>query len=143
MKVTVDFLTRQTMDGDCVETRFTAIGLLEETEAGLCLRYVEPPDGDPEETSGAAVRVMAVGERVSVERQSSTIHSRMLMEAGCCHPCRYDTLYGALDMQIRCDTVTNELTPRGGRITAQYRVDTPGAEAFENTMEITVKEVSE
>lgn len=142
MKVIVEFTTCRKLDDGCETTQFNAVGLLEETERGLCLRYVEPPDEETEH-DGAAVRVTVSGGRLTIERQSSTINSCMVLEAGCPHPCRYDTLYGALDLRVLCDEVRNELTPRGGSVAARYRVDTPGVEAFENTMEITVKEVSE
>ena len=82
MKVTVEFLTRQVSDGDCEETRFTAVGLLEETEAGLCLRYVEPPD-EATERDGAAVRATVSGGRLTIERQSTTVNSHMVLEEGC------------------------------------------------------------
>ena len=142
MKVAVEFLTRQFIDGACDETKFTAVGLLEKAEQGICLRYVEPPNEEAEGDS-AAVRTTVSGGRLMIERQSPTVNSRMVLEEGCRHPCRYDTLYGGLDMHIRCDELTDELTPHGGRLFARYRVDTHGLEPLENTLEITVKEVSE
>ncbi len=142
MKVTVEFLTRQQLDDSADETRFTTVGLLEETEKGLCLRYVEPPD-EAAEREGAAVRCVAKDGVIMLERQCPTVHSRMLLEAGVSHPCRYDTLYGGLDLHLVCDSVVNTLTLHGGVVAARYRVETPGADALKTYMEITVKEVSE
>lgn len=142
MKVLVEFLTRQQADGETAETRFSATGLLDETERGLCLRYVEPPD-EATEREGAAVRTTVCGTQLIVERQSTTVNSRMTLESGQCHPFRYDTLYGGLNLHVQCDVLENKLTARGGRLFARYRVNTPGAEAPATTLEITLKEVSE
>ncbi len=142
MKVLVEFKNIRQENDERDETAFQAIGLLEETENGLCLRYVEPPDADDDSTA-AAVRVTVSDTKIIIERQNPTVQSRMVLEAGVQHPCRYDTLYGALDLRVVCDEACRELTAHGGRITARYRIDTPGVDAFENHMEITVKEVSE
>ena len=142
MKVTVAFFTcRREEDGNA-ETRFTAVGILDETEAGLRLRYVEPPSAE-DENDGAAVCTTVSGDRVVIERQNATLHSRMLFEAGQRHPCRYDTLYGGLDLHIVCDELKNELTTHGGCLFIRYRLDTPGVEPLETILEITLKEVSE
>ena len=140
MKVTVEFLTRRREEDGDTETRFTAVGILDETEEGLRLRYVEPPS---DEEDGAAVRITASGDRATIERQNPTLHSRMLFEQGQRHACRYDTLYGGLDLHLVCDELINELTPRGGRLFIRYRLDTPGAPPLETILEITLKEVSE
>ena len=142
MKVQVVFRNIREENGERDETVFQAVGLLEETENGLCLRYVEPPDAEDQSTA-AAVRVTVLEGTLTIERQNPTLHSHMVLEANTPHPCRYDTLYGALDLRVVCDEVCNELTTHGGRVAARYRIDTPGVEAFVNYMEITVKEVSE
>ena len=104
---------------------------MEETENGWHLCYKEPSE------DGADVSVTIRDKQVVIERRGETV-SRMILEAGRRHLCRYDTPYGNLNLYT--NTTVLAVTPM--RIEAVYALEMNGGYTTQE-IEIAIKEVSE
>lgn len=136
--VNVQLTTRQGEGETRSETRMAAVGSLEQTENGLVLCYIEPPQ---EDGSRAHVRMTLRPQRVFLER-GGEFSSRMVFEPGRRCLCQYDTPYGALVLHTRCRELENTVSKYGGRLYVAYDLES-GAEQTENCMmEILIEEVS-
>lgn len=131
MTVEVAFRAVQTIDDESTETVWTARGTVETTENGWHLFYTEPSE------DGADVSIMVRKKQVVIKRRGETV-SRMILETGHRHLCRYDTPYGKLNLY----TNTTALTVTPTRIEAVYLLEMNGGYTTQE-IEIAIKEVSE
>ncbi len=136
--VNVRLTTRQGEGDACSQTHMTVVGSLEQTENGLVLCYIEPPQ---DEQAGAHVRMTIRPERVFLER-GGEFSSRMVFVPGRRCLCQYDTPYGALVLHTCCRTLENTMNEHGGRLYVTYELESGAEHADECMMEILVEEVS-
>lgn len=135
---TVRLTTRQGEGESRCETKMTVVGSLEQTENGLVLCYIEPPQ---EDGTSAHVRLTLRPHRVFLER-GGEFSSRMVFEPGRRCLCQYDTPYGALVLHTRCRELENTMNEHGGRLYLTYDLESGAEHSDECMMEILVEEVS-
>lgn len=136
MNVTIIFRSAQTVDDERTETVFTTTGMLEFVPDGARLCYQEPPQ---EDAPGATVTITVSGTKAVIER-CGEIHSRMILEQGKRHACRYDTPYGQIRLYALANDICFDFKGNAGWLKSRYTLDMNGALTAQE-IEIQMREV--
>ena len=135
MKVEITLVSRQSMDGDTAETVTRARGTLDLLPDSAVLTYTTTEDGDTDTTS-----LTIEAQRVTIDRRG-TYRSRLILEQGQTHLCRYETPYGTFTLGVTAHRIGSTVCENGGCLQLAYALDMGGS-STENEIEITIKEVS-
>lgn len=135
MNVNISLRSIQRMDGDTETTTMTAPGTLELLSDGARLCYTESP-----QDGGAAVTVMVRGAQTIIERRGE-ISSRIVLEEGRRHGCRYETPYGLLTLHAQARRLVFSNEGNTAFLRAVYLLEMSGAYT-EQEIEFEIKEVS-
>lgn len=76
-----------------------------------------------------------------VLQRSGAIKSRMLVEKGKRNICHYSTPHGELVIGIFGETIENNLTEKGGKLTLKYNIDSNLTLISKNEVNISIREV--
>ncbi len=68
--------------------------------------------------------------------------SQLIVEQGVRHQCQYDTGYGEMTIGVMGNRFESTLNERGGELTFGYTLDIEATVASENTVTVTLKEIS-
>ena len=122
-------------------TKIQESGLLSESKGSLRLWYSEPLEEGFSVVTEVTVTVTADG--LGIYR-SGFVSSDMILRAGEESVWKYQTPYGVMEFPVSCSKLCNELAPTGGRLFAEYCVNTEGnSQGIHATMEYLVEEVQE
>lgn len=68
--------------------------------------------------------------------------SQLIVEQGVRHQCQYDTGYGEMTIGVMGNRFESTLNEHGGELTFGYTLDIEATVASENTVTVTLKEIS-
>ncbi len=134
MKVHISLRTAQTIDGDTTVNEMTAYGTWERQLDGARLCYTES-----ERDGGAVVTVTVRGAETVIER-CGEISSRLILQEGKRHECRYETPYGCMILHTKAKRVLLSDCGDTAILRADYTLEMNGAGA-EQEIEFRIKEV--
>lgn len=135
MNVTISLRSIQRMDGDTETAEMTARGTLDMLADGARLCYTESP-----QDGGAAVTVL-VGHAQTIIERCGEISSRIVLEEGKRHACRYETPYGLLTLHAQARQLVFSNVGNTALLRAVYTLEMSGAYT-EQEIEFRIKEVS-
>ena len=135
MKVRISLRSTQTIDGETATSEMTAYGTWEPQSDGGQLRYVESA-----QDGGALVTITVCGGEMVIERRGEN-SSRLLLEEGKRHVCRYETPYGNMTLYTEAKRLLFSDLKNAAILRAAYTLDINGA-CTEQEIEFRIKEVS-
>ncbi len=135
MNVIVSLCSVQRLDDDTETTEMTACGTLDTLADGARLCYTEPP-----QDGGAVVTVLVSNTQTIIERRGE-ISSKITLEEGKRHDCRYETPYGLLTLQAQARQLVFSNVGDTAFLRAVYTLEMSGA-CTEQEIEFRIKEVS-
>lgn len=139
-KVNVTLTVALKDNGEKSQTTMQSGGLLTEKDGALALWYTEP---DAESDVVTEVRVAIERDKVIISR-AGFVSSCMTLTEGQEERWEYQTPYGAMELPVVCSKLCNEVTPAGGRLYAEYCVNTAGdTQGIQAVLEYLVEEVQE
>ena len=136
MKVQISLYSAQTIDGETDTNKMTAHGTWERHLDGGKLCYTES-----ERDGGATVTVTVCGGETVIERRGE-ISSRLRLEEGKRHECRYETPYGCMALYAEAKRLLFSDVGDTAILRAVYMLDMNGAYT-EQEIEFRIKEVSQ
>ena len=136
MKVQISLHSAQTIDGETDANDMTAYGTWERLPDGWRLCYTES-----EQDGGASVTVTVCGGETVIERRGE-ISSRLRLQEGKRHECRYETPYGRMALHAEAKRIFFSDAEDTAVLRAVYTLDLNGA-CTEQEIEFRIKEVSQ
>lgn len=105
--------------------------------------YIKYKEYDTEDPTNVLDTVVKVEEdKVSIIRMGER-PSRLILQQGVRHQCHYNTVMGDLMMGVYTSAIENNLTEKGGDLTARYQLDFFADLVSDNEFHINVKEKEE
>ena len=137
-KCKITIRDQHTVDGETSYTIMTVFGVLDPSESGYTLRYIEQSG----ELEGYTTDVIYEEEAgiVSIRRRGSTA-LEMTLEEGKRHNCVYDLEEGRLIMGVDTHRIDSSMSRFGGTLKLNYDIDFNAGFVSENNLQITVKEI--
>ena len=106
-------------------------------------RYIKYKEYDAEDPNIVLDTVVKVEDgKVSIIRMGER-PSRLILQQGVRHQCHYNTVMGDLMMGVYTSAIENNLTEKGGDLTARYQLDFFADLVSDNEFHINVKEKEE
>ena len=105
--------------------------------------YIKYKEYDAEDPTHVLDTVVKVEDgKVSIIRMGDR-PSRLILQQGVRHQCHYNTVMGDLMMGVYTSAIENNLTEKGGDLTARYQLDFFADLVSDNEFHINVKEKEE
>ena len=125
MNVQITITGTQTLDGASETTRLSATGRMERDGDAWVPTYAESAESGMD---GVTTQIRAGRDRAEI-RRSGALNSRLLLEEGGRHLCRYDTGYGFLQLGVHTHRVENRLEEGSGQLRLHYTLELEGGAA--------------
>ena len=122
MKVTLDITTHRRADGETETVSFQTDGLFFPDSGGGRIVYRAPTEGMADVTTAITV----CGQTVTLENRGGIV-SRLILEPGQPHRCRYAAGGGTLTVDVAADRVQNRLFAAVPALFAAYTLRLGGA----------------
>lgn len=135
MKVWITITSAQTLADETETTRLHIQGQMERDKDAWLLTYRESAESG---MTGAATRIRASADSVDI-RRTGALNSRLLLEEGRRHVCRYDTGYGVLPLGVHTHQVENRLEEAGGHLRLRYSLEWEGGPAAQQELLLQVQ----
>lgn len=84
---------------------------------------------------------LTVGKNGIMLERNGDISTRMTIESGKRHNCRYNTMHGDIMLGVYGKDFTSDFSDKGGKLSMKYTLDLNSGLLSENKIEITVKTV--
>ena len=132
----------QEVDGEKDRIELTTTGsYMKNSRGNIYIGYKEYDEENPEICSDNVVKVEN-DSRVTIIRNSGA-QTRLILEKGKRHLCHYRTVMGDLMIGVSTDTIRNELSDNGGRLSVSYELDFNNEFMSRNEFFIDVKKKGE
>lgn len=135
MKVWITITSVQTLADETETTRLHTQGQMERDKDAWLLTYRESAESG---MAGAATCIRASADSVDI-RRTGALNSRLLLEEGRRHVCRYDTGYGVLPLGVHTHRVENRLEEAGGHLRLRYSLEWEGGTAAQQELLLQVQ----
>ena len=122
MKVTLDITTRRRADGETDTVSFRTDALFFPAHDGGRLVYRTPTEG----MRDVVTTVTACGATVTLQNRGG-VESRLVLEPGRTHRCRYAVSGGTLTLYVTAERVQNRLAEAELTLFAAYTLEMDGA----------------
>lgn len=120
-------------EGDREEIGFTTQGGFAPLPEGGVITYEDPGEG----MAGTVTTLTVTHEQVTIENRGA-LNSRLTVEPGKTHVCRYDTGCGILTMEITGNSLTNRLQEHPKTLSFTYTLSLGGG-VSRHTMCLTLR----
>ncbi|HIR48028.1 MAG TPA: DUF1934 domain-containing protein [Candidatus Caccousia avicola] len=137
----ISILGRQVVNGEPEEIEVTTFGQYSEKNGKRYIMYREYEDSVPSSKARTSILKVENG-RVTLLRSGGD-ETRLVLEHGRRHLCRYDTGFGAMTVGVYTHEMKNELGDEGGRLSVRYTLDVNSALASVNEILVTVRPAGE
>lgn len=137
----ISILGRQVVNGEPEEIEVTTLGQYTEKNGKRYIMYREYED--TAQPSKGRTSILKVEEGCVTLLRSGGDETRLVLEHGRRHLCRYDTGFGAMTVGVYTHEMKNELGDEGGRLSVRYTLDVNSALASVNEIVVTVREAGE
>ena len=135
----ISILGRQTVNGEQDEVEVTTLGRYTEKNGKKYIVYKEYEDAENPQKARTSILKVEGDQKVTLIRSGGDA-TRLILENGKRHLCRYDTGFGALTVGVFTKSLHSDLGAAGGRLSVQYTLDVNASLASTNEIHITVKE---
>lgn len=133
----INVLGTQTIDGESDSVEVITTGDMRIEDERVTITYPEYSEENPSIRTDTVVTFD--GTVLSIER-SGEMSSRLLLEKGRRHRCLYETPMGQMMIGIFTDSITADVSKKGGVIRASYQLDFNNNAVSYNEFQITIKE---
>lgn len=131
----------QEVDGERDKIELTTVGSYMINSRGKTyIGYKEYDEDNPAISSNNVVKVES-DDKVTIIRNGGK-QTRLILEKGKRHQCHYRTIMGDLMIGVFTDTISNNLTEKGGKLFVSYELDFNNEFISKNEFYIDVKEKS-
>ncbi len=135
-KISLTFLTEQTVDGDTQKTKQTATGTMEKQPTGeIRIEYTEP---DVEMRGSASELFIENSRKVHLIR-TGLYNTHFTMEEGQSYHSLYRSPFGNMDMEIRTSKTEVNIKQDRGTVFLVYSLYSGGSVLSENKLLINIK----
>ena len=131
----------QEIDGEKDKIEVITTGDYIEKNGHRYIKYKEYDAEDPNVSLDTVVKIES-DNKVSIIRMGEC-PSRLILEKDVRHQCHYSTVMGDLMMGVYTSAIENNLTEKGGDLTARYQLDFFADLVSDNEFHINVKEKEE
>lgn len=134
-KVLISVKTKQFIDGQPESIELITEGIYFKEGDEYLAQYEETEISGMEGTK----TTMKIGEGVLTILREGTTNSEMVFRKGFNHKSLYSTPFGALEVTVRPKRVNIDVNELGGNVKLDYRMETPGLESIENSLELNIR----
>ena len=134
----ISILGRQIVNGEQEEIEVTTFGQYSEKNGKRYIMYREYEDTQPPQKGRTST--LKIEDGCVTLLRSGGDETRLVLERGKRHLCRYDTGFGAMTVGVYTHQLKNELGETGGKLSVRYTLDVNSALASINEIVVTVRE---
>ena len=134
----ISILGRQIVNGDPEEIEVTTFGQYTVKNGKRFIVYREY-EGETNPKKGRTT-ILKVEDGCVTMLRGDGDSTRLILEHGKRHLCRYDTGFGAMTVGVYTHQLKNELGETGGKLSVRYTLDVNSALASVNEIIVTVRE---
>ncbi len=137
----ISILGRQIVNGDPEEIEVTTFGQYTVKNGKRFIVYREY-EGETNPKKGRTT-ILKVEDGCVTMLRGDGDSTRLILEHGKRHLCRYDTGFGAMTVGVYTHEMKNELGDNGGRLAVRYTLDVNSALASVNEIIVTVRQAGD